>query len=69
MESRRKGTGYSPTRYFQGTGCPIINMIKDYIYTIKAPASMANLYQPLDLTVTEFSKSFLKRKFTELFSF
>ena len=65
MESRRKDV------FIGQTGPTIINMIKDDIYTIKAPANKANLYQTLDLTVTEFSKntefSFLKRKFAVWF--
>ena len=38
------------------------------ILVTKVPANMTNLYQPLDLTVNGYAKSFLKRKFTEWYA-
>ena len=38
------------------------------ILTIRVPANMTNMFQPLDLTVNGSAKSFMKRKFTEWYS-
>lgn len=41
---------------------------KNNIYFTKVPANMIHLYQPLDLTVNSYSKSFMKRHFTEWYA-
>ena len=47
----------------------ILNMLKaNSIFLTKVPANMTNLYQPLDLTVNKYAKSFMKRMFTEWFA-
>lgn len=38
------------------------------IHFSKAPANIASLYQPLDLTVNGYAKAFRKRKFTLWFA-
>ena len=38
------------------------------ILTIRVPANMTNIFQPLDLTVNGSAKSFMKHKFTEWYS-
>ena len=38
------------------------------IFFTKVPANMTNLYQPLDLTVNGFAKSYMKKLFTEWYA-
>ena len=47
----------------------VLNMLKiNNIFLTKVHANMTNLYQPLDLTVNGYAKSFTKRMFTEWFA-
>ena len=41
---------------------------KNNIFFTKVPANMTNLFQPLDLTVNGYAKSYLKKLFTEWFA-
>ena len=38
------------------------------ICIVNVPANITNFYQPLDLTVNDYCKRFLKRKFNEWYS-
>ena len=55
---------------FKGQMTPaVLNMLKtNNIFLTKAPANMTNLYQPLNLTVNGYAKSFMKTMFTEWFT-
>ena len=55
---------------FKGQMMPaVLNMLKaNNIFLTKVLANMTNLYQPLDLTVNGYAKSFMKRMFTEWFA-
>ena len=55
---------------FKGQMTPAeLNMLKaNNIFLMKLPANMTKLYQPLDLTVNGYAKSFMKRMFTEWFA-
>ena len=47
----------------------VINKLRENnILTVRVPANMTNIFQPLDLTVNGSAKSFMKRKFTEWYS-
>ena len=47
----------------------VINAYKKAnILIVKVPANMTKYYQPLDLTVNGYAKSFFKRKFNEWYS-
>ena len=49
---------------------PIINKLKENnIKPTRIPANMTNLFQSLDLTVNDSGKAFIKKKFTEWYSF
>ena len=52
---------------FKGQMAPdVLNMLKaNNIFLTKVPTNMTNLYQPLDLTMNGYAKSFMKRMFTE----
>lgn len=41
---------------------------KNNIFFTKVPANIINLFQPLDLTVNGYAKSYLKQQFTEWFA-
>ena len=41
---------------------------KNNIFFTKVPANMTNLFQPLDLTVNGYAKSYIKKLFTEWFA-
>ena len=41
---------------------------ENYIFLVRVPPNMANLFQPLDLTVNGAAKAFMKRRFTEWYS-
>ena len=44
---------------------PVLNELKDHhIFTCQVPANMTYIFQPLDLTVNDVAKDFLKAKFT-----
>ena len=55
---------------FKGQMAPdVLNMLKaNNIFLTKVPTNMTNLYQPLDLTMNGYAKSFMKRMFTEWFA-
>ena len=38
---------------------------ENYIFLVRVPPNMTNLFQPLDLTVNSVAKAFMKRRFTE----
>ena len=41
---------------------------ENYIFLVRVPPNMTNLFQPLDLTVNSVAKAFMKRRFTEWYS-
>ena len=41
---------------------------ENYIFLVRVPPNMANLFQPLDLTVNGAAKAFMKRRFIEWYS-
>ena len=41
---------------------------ENYIFLVRVPPNMTNLFQPLDLTVSGAAKAFMIRRFTELYS-
>ena len=55
---------------FKGQMTPdVLNMLKaNNIFLTKVPTNMTNLYQPLDLTMNGYAKSFMKRMLTEWFA-
>ena len=55
---------------FKGQMTPaVLNMLKaNNIFLTKVPANMTNLYQPLDLIVNSYAKSFMKRMFAKWFA-
>ena len=38
---------------------------ENYIFLVRLPPNMTNLFQPLDLTVSGAAKAFMKRRFIE----
>ena len=53
---------------FKGQMTPaVMNLLKDNnVFLMKVPANIANLYQPRDLTMNGYDKSFMKRMSTEV---
>ena len=53
---------------FKGQMTPaVMNLLKDNnVFLMKIPANIANLYQPRDLTMNGYDKSFMKRMSTEV---
>ena len=48
---------------------PVIQKLKEnHIKVTRVPPNIANLFQPLDLTVNGSAKAFMKKKFTEWYS-
>ena len=41
---------------------------ENYVFLVRVPPNMTNLFQPLDLTVNSAAKAFIKRYFTEWYS-
>ena len=77
FKSERKKLGLAANHFglvimdvFKGqTTDAVQNLLKkNNIFLMKVPANMANLFQPLDLTVNGYAKSYLKQQFTEWFA-
>ena len=43
-------------------------LAENHIKYVKVPANMANLFQPLDLTINRSAKAFMKKNFTEWYT-
>ena len=52
---------------FSGQVTPVVlqKLQEIYIFLVRVPPNMTNLFQPPDLTVNGAAKSFMKRRFTE----
>ena len=52
---------------FSGQATPVVlqKLREIYIFLVRIPLNMTNLFQPPDLTVNGAAKAFMKRRFTE----
>ena len=46
----------------------LLKLLENSVISVQVPLDMANLFEPLDLTVNGAAKAFLKRKYAEWYS-